>query len=84
MVNDQFLSFADDKNGNLLSQLLLEQDIRDKVEEPAFYFDASQPKSDRALDYLMMTAGWRHFTWDQILSDDVVQPRYTEIGRAHV
>jgi len=31
VVNDQLLSFADDKSGNILSQLLLQQDIKDKV-----------------------------------------------------
>ncbi len=68
VVNDQLLSFADDKSGNLLSQLLLEQDITEKVEEPAFYFDAKEEKSDRALDYLLMTAGWRRFTWEQVMT----------------
>jgi alpha-2-macroglobulin-like protein len=66
VTNDQLLSFADDRTGNILSQLLLEQDIKDKVEEPAFYFDSKEPKADKAMDYLLMTSGWRRFTWEQI------------------
>jgi hypothetical protein len=69
VVNDQFLSFADDKSGNLLSQFLLEQDIREKVEDPSFYFNTKEEKSEQALDYLLMTAGWRRFTWEKILSE---------------
>lgn len=71
VVNDQLLSFANDKSGNILSQLLLQQDIQDKVEEPAFYFDRKEEKADRALDYLLMTAGWRRFTWEKMLHQDV-------------
>lgn len=71
VVNDQLLSFANDKSGNILSQLLLEQDIKDKVEEPAFYFDPKEEKADKALDYLLMTSGWRRFTWEKVLNEDI-------------
>lgn len=76
VVNDQFLSFADDKSGNILSHLLLQQDLRGKVEEPGFYLDAKEPKSDKALDYLMMTSGWRRFTWEKIMSDELPSVAY--------
>ncbi len=76
VVNDQFLSFADDKSGNILSHLLLQQDLKGKVEEPGFYFDAKEPKSDKALDYLMMTSGWRRFTWEKVMSDEVPSVAY--------
>ncbi|MDF2438356.1 MAG: large extracellular alpha-helical protein [Bacteroidota bacterium] len=71
VVNDQFLSFADDKSGNILSQLLLQQDINEKVEEPAFYFSNKETKADEALDYLLMTAGWRHFTWEKLVEGNM-------------
>jgi hypothetical protein len=68
VVNDQLISFADDKSGHILSQLLLEPDLNTKVEEPRFYFDAKEAKSLQALDYLLMTAGWRRFVWEDITS----------------
>ena len=71
VVNDQLLSFADDKQGNILSKMLLEYDIKDKIEEPNFYFDPKEPKADKALDYVMMTSGWRRFTWEKVLSDEL-------------
>jgi hypothetical protein len=71
VVNDQFLSFADDKSGNILSQLLLEQDLKEKIEEPAFYFNKNEAKADQALDYLLMTAGWRHFAWEKIMKEEL-------------
>ncbi len=71
VVNDQMLSFADDKSGTILSQLLLEPDLKSKVEEPRFYFDTKEAKSLAAMDYLMLTSGWRRFTWEQVLGDNL-------------
>lgn len=76
VVNDQLLSFANDKSGNILSQMVLEQDLNTKVEEPAFYFDAQEPKADQSLDYLLMTAGWRRFTWESVLNNGAPSPMY--------
>ncbi len=77
VVNDQFLSFADDRSGNILSELLLQQDIHEKVEEPAFYFDPKEPKANEALDHLLMTSGWRRFTWEQIIDEDLPNITFT-------
>jgi hypothetical protein len=76
VVNDQLLSFADDKSGNILSQLLLEQDIKEKIEEPAFYFKKGEAKADKALDYLMLTSGWRRFTWEKLIEEEIPQVIY--------
>lgn len=64
------LTFADDKQANILASLLLEQDLKGKIEEPNFYFDPKEPKSMQALDYLMLTHGWRRFTWKEVMSND--------------
>lgn len=66
VVDDNLLSFADDKQGNILAKMLLEPELKETVEEANFYFNADEPKSEQALDYLMMTAGWRRFTWNEI------------------
>ncbi len=66
VVDDQLLSFADDKSSNILSWMLMEADIKRKVEEPNFYFDKKEEKAHLALDYLLMTSGWRRFIWKQI------------------
>lgn len=76
VVNDQLLSFADDKSGNILSQLLLQQDIKEKVEEPSFYFNNKEAKATKALDYLLLTSGWRRFTWEKLIEEEVPQIIY--------
>jgi TonB family protein len=69
VVDDQLLSFADDKSSHLLSWLLVESEIQGKVEEPRFYVDPEEEKAEEALDYLLMTAGWRRFSWAQRRED---------------
>ena len=74
--DDQLLSFADDKSSTILSHILLESDVKGKIEEPRFYFDPKQQKADRALDLVMMTQGWRRFTWRQITADEIPAVSY--------
>ena len=66
VTDDQLLSFADDKSSTILSYMLAEADLHGKIEEPRFYFDEKEPKADKALELLMLTHGWRRFTWQQI------------------
>jgi hypothetical protein len=66
VVNDQLLSLANDKSGNLVSAMLLENELNRKVIDPTYYFSGT-PQADEAMDLLLMTAGWRRFTWEQIL-----------------
>lgn len=70
VVDDKLLSFADDKSSNILSSLLLENDLKTKIEEPQFYFNDKETKADEALDYLLMTDGWRRFTWEKVMAED--------------
>jgi hypothetical protein len=76
VADDKLISFADDKSSNILSNLLLEQDINGKVEEPQFYFDPKEDKADQALDYLLMTDGWRRFKWEEIIEEKIPAMTY--------
>ena len=48
---------------NISSWFLLESDIHGPVEEPSYYFDASNPERLTDLDLLLLTQGWRDFEW---------------------
>lgn len=72
VVDEKILKMADDKQGHLLAGLLLEQDVKGKIEEPNFYFDEKEPKAFQALDLLLMTRGWRRFTWKQITGSPAI------------
>lgn len=66
VADDQLLTFADDKSSNILSWMLMESDIKGKVHEPNFYFNPEKEKATEAMDYLLMTEGWRRFSWKEI------------------
>lgn len=70
VVNDLHWTMADDKQDNILSRLLLSAELKGKIDEPAFYFKSNEPKVPEALDLLMLTHGWRKFTWKEILTID--------------
>lgn len=78
VVDDNLLTFADDKQGHILSAMLLEPELKEKVEEPNFYFDKKEEKAPLALDLLMLTSGWRRYNWQQINSGDI--PAITVAG----
>ncbi|MCC6252654.1 MAG: hypothetical protein IT238_09365 [Bacteroidia bacterium] len=75
VTNDELLVFADDKQGNIISKLYLEPDVKGKIEEPNFYF-TNDSKAETALDYVMLTSGWRRFTWEYMLENDYPVVKY--------
>lgn len=58
VVDDAVLAYADDKQGDIVSGLLLEAEVPGEVEEPRSFF--AEP-TGYALDLLLGTAGWRTF-----------------------
>ena len=61
---------------NIVSYLKLSSEVRGQIEEPASYFDPKNTASTLHLDYLLMTQGWRRFTWQEILQDSLPKPAY--------
>jgi hypothetical protein len=77
VTDDQMQTFMNDKSSTLLSWLLVESEIKGKVEEPKFYFDRTEAKAPLALDLLLKTAGWRRFTWETIKQVNLPQYQYS-------
>ena len=70
VVDDQNLAFADDKQSTLASWLLAEADLHDTVKEPRWYFDPEHAKeAPAALDLVLLTHGWRRFTWEKVQAE---------------
>ncbi|WP_026464960.1 TonB-dependent receptor plug domain-containing protein [Adhaeribacter aquaticus] len=51
---------------NIKSYLLLTSDLKGYVEQPGYYFEKSSQERRTALNYLLMTQGWRRFGWKEI------------------
>lgn len=63
VVDDKLWTFADDKQDNILSWLLMSSELHGKIEEPAFYFKQDEPMARPALDLVMLTHGYRYFDY---------------------
>lgn len=51
---------------NILSQLLFTSDLKGYIHNPAYYFSAESDSVKTAMDLVMMTHGWRRFSWKEI------------------
>lgn len=61
VANNKLLSFADDKQDHITSYLLMSSELKGNIHKPVFYFDEEEPKASKALDYVLLTHGWRNY-----------------------
>jgi hypothetical protein len=59
----------DSLSSNIYSYLLLSSDLKGEVEKPGYYFLNQEASTIEALDILMLTQGWRRFSWQQLLTE---------------
>ena len=64
-VRDAAASPIKDK-GSLFTDLLLSSDLKGHIEDADYYFESDDNKHQLALDLLMMTQGWRRYSWKQM------------------
>ena len=55
------------QNEAIDSYLWLTSDLRGTIESPGYYLSERNPEVDEATDNLMLTHGWRRFTWQNVL-----------------
>jgi len=61
---------ADDHNENtILSNILLTSDLKGFIEKPNYYFDEKVENREAALDALLMTQGFRRFSYDNLIAE---------------
>lgn len=63
-------AYNDDVNtdDNIISKLLLTNDIKGFVYNPAYYFEKDDEQHAQQLDLVMLTNGWRRYNWNDVLS----------------
>lgn len=58
------------RTGNIKSWLLLNSDLKGSIKNPGYFFEKENGLKRRyLLDLVMMTHGWRRFTWMDILNN---------------
>ncbi|REC40034.1 TonB-dependent receptor plug domain-containing protein [Chryseobacterium sp. 5_R23647] len=73
VVDDKLWTYADDKQNHILSWLLMDSELRGKIERPQFYFDKKEEKALKSLDLVMLTNGYRYF---EMISDVIKSGNY--------
>jgi hypothetical protein len=54
---------------DILTYSLLTSELKGRIENPSYYFEKTEA-SEKALDNLLLTQGWRRFTWKQLLNNE--------------
>ncbi|MDB5013914.1 MAG: hypothetical protein JWQ25_2116, partial [Daejeonella sp.] len=62
--------YDENKETTIMSNLLLTSDLKGYIEQPNYYFSGVTEAKVKHLDNLMLTQGWRRFTWKNILSNN--------------
>ena len=65
--------FAVDSTTTILSTLLLSSELKGYIENPAYYFQDNN-ESATALNYLMLTHGWRRYKVPEVVKGQIEYP----------
>lgn len=61
---------------NIIASSLLTSDLKGSINNPNYYFAANDTSTNKHLDVLMMTHGWRRFVWKDVLANNFPQLKY--------
>lgn len=73
-VTDGQIDF--DSTSGIISDLLLTSDLKGKVYDPAFYFKDVSDSSEKLLDLVMLTNGWRKISWADLASGKLPEIKF--------
>ncbi len=76
--NDSLSSF---NHENILTYLLFTSELKGRVESPEYYLETHDTE---AIDNLLLTHGWRRFSWKNIIEKEKSTPLYIPEYRGHL
>ncbi len=56
---------------NIITELLLTNDLPGRIENPAYYLDGRNPSVREHTELLMLTHGWKRFVWEDIIDGNL-------------
>jgi len=80
VIDESKVPFDENKESTIFSSLLLKSDLKGYVEAPNYYFDKKGVDVDKALDNLMLTQGYRRFTWKALANIVNSKPQFPAEG----
>lgn len=77
-------SLTKPSENNILNYLWLTSDLNGNVESPEYYLKQNDPEVRLNVDNLMLTHGWRRFTWNDVLSKPSIAVAFVPEYRGHI
>ncbi|MHA4896519.1 hypothetical protein ACXZ1K_17335 [Pedobacter sp. PWIIR3] len=66
VIDESKVPVDESEESTIFSNLLLTSDLKGYVEKPNYYFTKDNAEVNKALDNLMLTQGYRRFTWKEV------------------
>ncbi len=63
-------------SNNIFSSILIASELKGYINDPAYYFINDYDSVKYALDLVMLTNGWRHFKWEEVLNEKPIDLKY--------
>ena len=76
VVDETKVPVDDSSETTILSNLLLTSDLKGYVESPNYYFTEPDAEKREALDALLLTQGYRRFSYTEVLADKYPQVQF--------
>ena len=73
VVDENLVPYDENDETTILSHLLLTSDLRGMIEKPNYYFNRPNDQVNADLDLLMLTQGYRRFSYRSLVSDKIPQ-----------
>ncbi|WP_124979271.1 MG2 domain-containing protein [Nonlabens xiamenensis] len=75
ITDNNLLTFVENEDDHILSQLLVSSELSGKVHNPQFYFNPEEEKAFEYLDLVMLTHGWRTYLNHKNLNNPTIPER---------
>ena len=76
VIDDIKTPYNDDQELGIVSNYLLTSDLKGYVEQPNFYFNEKNENRKEALNVLLMTQGFRRFSYEDLVAEKLPQVQF--------
>jgi len=80
VIDESKVPVDENAESTIFSNILLTSDLKGYVEKPNYYFTAETDEVNKALDNLMLTQGYRRFSWKELNSLTNTKPAFPAEG----
>ncbi len=71
VINESIVPYDENDETTILTYQLLTSDLRGFIEKPNYYFNRPNEKTNADLDVLMLTQGYRRFSYKNLIADKI-------------